>query len=344
MNKILKKMITGVLFLSLSLSVVGCAGGNEMNQSSQSTPESSQPDSSSVAEGDDKVLIMGLQEAYAQNFLEKNDLMHIAYYEFGKVEEQKDNEIILKDFAPENKTLTALDAETENLLKEAYYETNKEVFIKHGYSTVEAGVQEIEITQYLGKYRQSYVVNMAVSFICVGASVMPYTVGDIVFWEGELKQVFYMGEDEIENAEGSGVTPSDSSNTQNQENTGTFYSLEEAYENGDLSQQDLQMIADYHNNNLSCIETLTDEISQTIKAAWALQLQKSETNPILSATADTISLYKFYGTYNGCSIVMLDYSLGQYLGEYVPITMEVGGVTFHFGHPRYMCQLVAWKK
>ena len=84
MKKILKTVIITILVFTLSLSVVGCAGGNEMNQTSQSTPESSQPDSSqpdssSIPEEKSNGVLIDLEEAYETGIINRNDLLCIAY-------------------------------------------------------------------------------------------------------------------------------------------------------------------------------------------------------------------------------------------------------------------------
>ena len=82
----IKQLLFGILFTSgiLLSSVVGCAGGNEINQSSQSTPESSQPDSSqpdssSVAEEKNNGVLIDLEKAYEMGIVSRHDLLCIAY-------------------------------------------------------------------------------------------------------------------------------------------------------------------------------------------------------------------------------------------------------------------------
>ncbi|MBE7078780.1 MAG: hypothetical protein E7380_02830 [Clostridiales bacterium] len=124
---------------------------------------------------------------------------------------------------------------------------------------------------------------------------------------------------------------------------GSFYSLEEAYENGWLTEENLEDIAGYHNNGIQYPERLNEEILVRIKTDWAKKLREDKTNPISNVTADEINVYKYYGTYGDCVVIMLDYSLAEYPAEYIPSTIEIGGITFNFSHPRYISQLVIWK-
>lgn len=120
----------------------------------------------------------------------------------------------------------------------------------------------------------------------------------------------------------------------------TFYSLQDAYDEGLLTVENLQSIADYHNNGISYPEELDDFVSDSIKKARAESLRTDETNPKPKATAEDIVITKYYGTYNNCIVLILDY--GTHAEISIPVTDTVGGITFNFGHPRYC--IVCWKK
>ncbi len=119
---------------------------------------------------------------------------------------------------------------------------------------------------------------------------------------------------------------------------GTFYSLQEAYDEGFLTVGNLQSIADYHNNGVSYPEKLDDCVSESVKKAWAETLRTDETNPRPEANAEEIVITNYYGTYNNLIVVMLDY--GRYTDISIPVTDTVGGVSFNYGHPRY--SIVCW--
>jgi hypothetical protein len=57
---------------------------------------------------------------------------------------------------------------------------------------------------------------------------------------------------------------------------------------------------------------------------------------------EDVVLTKFYGKYNRAYVVSFDY--GQ-AGSYSdPIDLDIDGVIFHFGHPRYIERLVVYTK
>lgn len=121
---------------------------------------------------------------------------------------------------------------------------------------------------------------------------------------------------------------------------GTFYSLQEAYDDGFLTVENLHSIADYHNNGISYPEELDDFASESVKKAWVESLRTDKTNPRPEATSEEIVITKYYGTYNNCIVVILDY--GTHAGISIPVTDKVGGVSFNYGHPRY--SIVCWKQ
>lgn len=120
---------------------------------------------------------------------------------------------------------------------------------------------------------------------------------------------------------------------------GTFYSLQEAYDEGLLTFENLQCIADYHNNGISYPEELDDCVSESVKRTWAESLRTDVINPRPEVNAEEIVITKYYGTYNNCFVVILDY--GTHADVSIPVTDTVGGVSFIYGHPRY--SIVCWK-
>jgi len=125
-----------------------------------------------------------LTDAYEYGFLTRENIMSIAYYDSGKVSEQKEDKIVDLDFIPEM-SIPELDEEIEYSLKVAYYKNNRDEFISEGYSSEASAVKQIKITQFFGCYNGSYVVKMEIGFIGGGTGIGFYTVGDIVFWTSE---------------------------------------------------------------------------------------------------------------------------------------------------------------
>ena len=125
------------------------------------------------------------------------------------------------------------------------------------------------------------------------------------------------------------------------ESPGTFYSLQEAYNNEWLTQEDLQTIANYHNNNISYPESLSEGIAKSIKKVWAKQYNEEHTDSGDKITGSDVSIRKYYGTYHDCAVVIVDRRDAMYLGVDAPYTIEVGGVAFTYN--RYRPQIIIWK-
>lgn len=105
-----------------------------------------------------------LEEAYANKRLNENDIMHISYYRTGKVlkfnseEDLKDPSKWEKvDFVPEVIT-PIIDADTERLIKTAYYYKHLEMF-QDSQGNFRYG-KDILKMEYLGCYNGNYVLRM----------------------------------------------------------------------------------------------------------------------------------------------------------------------------------------
>lgn len=123
---------------------------------------------------------------------------------------------------------------------------------------------------------------------------------------------------------------------------GTFYSLDEAYENGLLTQDDLQEIADLHNVNVQCAEKLDGEIAEFIKKAAAWKLKNDEKSPIDEAKAEDFTILKYYGVYHqDCYVVVLDEPYFEFPAVEVDEWKEIGGVQFHITS---FYEIEVWKK
>ncbi len=114
------------------------------------------------------------------------------------------------------------------------------------------------------------------------------------------------------------------------ESVGELSSLEEAYENGWLTKDDLQEIADLHNANAQCAEQLEEDIAELIKKEAAWKLKNDEENPIAEAKAEDFTILKYYGVYHqDCYVVMLDEPYFEFPAVDVDEWKEIGGVRFH---------------
>lgn len=122
-------------------------------------------------------------------------------------------------------------------------------------------------------------------------------------------------------------------------NSGEIYYLQEAYQNGLLTKQELQIIANYRDNGQDCPDSLSEELIEEMKEAWIKKLHKSS-NDLL--TVNDVTITRFYGMYRDSYVIMLDY--GQGTADFVPVELNIDGIIFRFGHPRYMDRLVVYKK
>lgn len=126
-------------------------------------------------------------------------------------------------------------------------------------------------------------------------------------------------------------------------NEGIFYTLQEAYDAGMLTQNDLMSIAYYHNGGRKYNEDIMSEdytpipkmpqelgqnVSYKIRATVALELRRSK---IKEAKTDGVSIVHYYGTYDGAVAVIVTHSyLGDSPAVTVDISYSVAGVIFHY--------------
>ena len=123
-------------------------------------------------------------------------------------------------------------------------------------------------------------------------------------------------------------------------NYGTFYSLTEAYEEGLITYEDLLSIAYYKNGGTRRNEDLMGEdyepipqepldkkIEKKIKKTEAYYLRKYSN--INEATADGITVKRFFGKYQNCYIIQVENSFTYSLAYVIDYWGIIGGVHFH---------------
>ena len=120
----------------------------------------------------------------------------------------------------------------------------------------------------------------------------------------------------------------------NNEKTGNFYTLREAYDKGLLLKEDLENIAYYYNeseiNNYNPIPKTPAVIDKnTEKIIKEMYLEKILNNKNISV--NLVNLYKYYGTYNGSIALSItdDYYVYDYVcqDEYI-----IDGIIFYNFH------------
>lgn len=129
---------------------------------------------------------------------------------------------------------------------------------------------------------------------------------------------------------------------------GRFYTLQEAYENGWLTQADLMSIAYYHNGGRAHNEEIMDEdyeptpkspevlskwTESKIKMAAAKEYRGKEYN-IKDAKARGFTITEYCGTYGDCVAVMMKDNYSD--GPAIVWTDIVAGVNIYYGDGRTM--------
>lgn len=123
--------------------------------------------------------------------------------------------------------------------------------------------------------------------------------------------------------------------------TGKFYTLQEAYDQGLLTAQDLQGIANYHANGTSPTGELSTEIANTIKKLAAKNMRESELTPVEDAKAADFSIIRYYGTYNDSVAIMVNDPYHDYPAVELDINETIAGVLFHYTNPN---RIIVWKQ
>ncbi len=118
--------------------------------------------------------------------------------------------------------------------------------------------------------------------------------------------------------------------TEEYEMKGTFYTLQEAYDEGLLTVENLQSIADLHNVGTESADTLSSDIEESIKETAAANMRNDELSSIPEAVADGFLILRYYGTYNNSVAVIMN---NPYIGNPAAIVSEletIAGVSFHY--------------
>ena len=112
---------------------------------------------------------------------------------------------------------------------------------------------------------------------------------------------------------------------------GNFYTLEEAYNNGLLTKENLEEIAYYINENLNYPKALNRITEKKIKNDMAYKIS-CEMN-IEKAEARDVFIKAYYGEYSGCYVVRIDYEYWAYPAFPVNKWLEIDGVKIHIIYP-----------
>ena len=146
----------------------------------------------------------------------------------------------------------------------------------------------------------------------------------------------------------SSVESSEESSTDSSEEivaTGEFYTLEEAYEKGLLTKEDLQKIADVHNSAIKpdLTDQLSNELATEIKEAYAKELREQPDTIFPNITSEKLLIY-FFGFFNNNAVVSLTNVLEGGLGVDYDISLDIDGVIFKFTMRYQIKNLVVYVK
>lgn len=121
---------------------------------------------------------------------------------------------------------------------------------------------------------------------------------------------------------------------------GKFYTLQEAYDEGLLTVDDLQSIANHFNNGTLPADTLSSAIEAVIKETAAENMRNDDLSPIAGAKANDFLILKYFGTYNGSVAVIINDPYHDYPAVELDINETIAGVLFHYTNPN---RIVVWK-
>ena len=115
-----------------------------------------------------------------------------------------------------------------------------------------------------------------------------------------------------------------------EENMGKFYTLQESYDNGFLTKEDLEQIAYLVNNELSYPQKLESDIENAIKDAAAYEMRNRKIEPYLDASADGFTIVRYCGVYSGNYVIIMRNDYDIFPTDVPSYWKEIGGVQFHF--------------
>ena len=310
----MKKSIILLLLMATICGISACGKEKVKTSSSEYSSSSSaiNENSSSIVEKTEA--FYSLQNAYDNGYITYEDLLNIAYHS-GNAGHNPD---IFQDFTP--KTIGEMGTGTATSLKtELVKRHNEEV------ENYKATVDDFVIAGYYGCYNGLYAF-IAENVNADGPAVI------VEEWETiEGVRFRYTDSDRIELWR----------NVQEKE-SGTFCSLQEAYDNGWLNQEQLLSIA-YHYQGSSLNEelmgenytpisktpeTLSDETVQKILNDYMI-MKKSEDKAYSDLVIEDVKLIAYLGMYGDFVAVKMDVITTGHTG--LVMNEEVAGICYYNG-------------
>lgn len=112
--------------------------------------------------------------------------------------------------------------------------------------------------------------------------------------------------------------------------TKSFYTLQEAYNESLLNIEALEKVAAYHNNGQQAKDKLDVEIINKIKEIAAYNWRNDELTPVINAKAEDFMITKYYGTYNNIIVFMINNPYFESPAEDLGIIETVAGINFYY--------------
>ncbi|MBE7078782.1 MAG: hypothetical protein E7380_02840 [Clostridiales bacterium] len=275
MRKFLGLLLTGILLFCTVFSIAGCGETEIVDDSSKnsSNGESPMPEPEKIFAGS----VCTLEEVYEADGIDRTALLNIAYYS-GNAEHNPDE--LGADFVPIEKG--ELSEEVSLEIRECLAESAR---TNEKNPEEDAKAEDYRITEYYGCYNGYYAffyqeLDLDYVYPAVENPIWREIDGVTFYSWTYLEKVIYMWK----------------------KTTGSFYSLEEAYENGWLIEEDLEGIADIYNNKKDCAYVAGDlplNIENSIKHTYLEDLRED----VPQAKIENVELRKYYGTYGDCIVV-----------------------------------------
>lgn len=241
-----------------------------------------------------------LKQAYENGWLDEDDLKSIAcgYYDFNNFEENPYSGLYKEP--------------TENLSEDIINEL-KQAYLEQIDNEPEGLPEKVKISKYYGVYSGNIVVKMWSEYFMCDIKIEDREIGGVIFknfWQGEIR-VYHLDQADGEKIE-----------------TGTFYTVTEAYEKSLLTREQVLSIAYYHNKEYSFVEQVfyddglitNEEIRdenyiplpitpQTLSAQTEKSIKQTHLDAYYKdkdyAKLSGVRIDSYYGTYNGCVAVMI---------------------------------------
>ncbi len=249
-------------------------------------------------------------QAYEKGYLTREQVMSIAYYNNNGC--RGNEEIMVEDYQPLPKIPEELRKETDKAIINSFY--NSQFWERY-----EEHFKKTDIFyEYFGTYDNAIALKVSVNGEAVSLPMWEEKIdGVIICYNNEKRILIFVNE------------------KNNNENSGKFYSLQEAYEKKFLSERDLQYIVSDHNNRKSFVEVLTVQEESAIKETAVREALNEGKSP------DDFSIWSYYGFYNGYYIVIVHDKKANASTNNIDEWINIGSSNIHYTSND---RISVWKK